>query len=264
MIDVRAHNREAWNRQVAGENEWTIPVSSDEVDAARNGRWTINLTPKKPVPADWFPQPIAEADVLCLASGGGQQGPILAAAGANVTVYDNAPAQLTRETEVAERDGLTIHTVEGDMRDLAVFSEASFDLIIHPVSNVFIPDVHPVWAECARVLRPGKALLSGFTNPGLYLFDEDLIGKEGEMKVVHRLPYSDARSLSGDEIDERRRKGEPLEFSHTLEHLLGGQIQAGFVITGFYGDRYKKESGDVPSKYMDTFFATRAIKSTDI
>jgi len=30
----------------------------------------------------------------CLASGGGQQGPVLAAAGAHVTVFDNSPRQL--------------------------------------------------------------------------------------------------------------------------------------------------------------------------
>ena len=40
------------------------------------------------MPADWFGD-LAGAPVLCLASGGGQQGPLLAAAGARVTVFDN-------------------------------------------------------------------------------------------------------------------------------------------------------------------------------
>jgi 2-polyprenyl-3-methyl-5-hydroxy-6-metoxy-1,4-benzoquinol methylase len=70
--------------------------------------------------------------VLCLASGGGQQGPILAAAGARVTVFDNSPQQLAQDRFVARREGLTLETVEGDMRDLSVFADVSFDLIVHP------------------------------------------------------------------------------------------------------------------------------------
>ncbi len=260
MTDIRAHNRDAWNRQVEGGNEWTIPVTSEEVAAARAGEWSIYLTPKKPVPREWFPDPLAGCEVLCLASGGGQQGPILAAVGANVTVYDNAPAQLAREAEVASRDGLTIRTIEGDMRDLSALGDGVFDLIIHPVSNVFIPDVHPVWQEAARVLRGGGALLSGFTNPTIYLFDGQRILRDGTMTVAHRLPYSDAESLSTKEIEQRAREGEPLEFSHTFQDLIGGQTDAGLVIAGFYGDRYRKESGDVTSKVMDVFFTTRALK----
>ena len=56
---------------------------------------------------------------------------------------------------VAQREGLALITVEGDIRDLSVFNDRSFDLIFHPVSNVFCPEVRPVWKEafgpCARV-----------------------------------------------------------------------------------------------------------------
>ena len=108
-----------------------IPVSSEEVAEARKGNWKIILTPTKPIPQSWYPE-IKGCDVLCLASGGGQQGPIFAAAGANVTVFDNSPKQLERDRVVAERDNLQIKTVQGDMADLSVFADESFDLIIHP------------------------------------------------------------------------------------------------------------------------------------
>lgn len=170
-VDVRAHNRAAWNAQVASGNEWTIPVTPEQMAAARAGRWEIFLTPTKAVPRDWFPE-LDRAAVLCLASGGGQQGPILAAAGARVTVLDNSPRQLDRNREVAARDGLRLTAVEVDMRDLSCFPAASFDLVVHPVANCFVPDVRPVWREVYRVLRPGGCLLSGFNNPALYLFDE--------------------------------------------------------------------------------------------
>jgi len=51
----------------------------------------------------------------------GQQGPILAAAGADATVFDNSPRQLQQDCQVAEREGLDLRTVEGDMRDLSCF-----------------------------------------------------------------------------------------------------------------------------------------------
>ena len=84
-MDIFSYNRKAWDREVEKGNEWTQPVSSEVIAEARRGRWQIVLTPTKPVPAEWYP-PLPGADVLCLASGGGQQGPLLAAAGANGTV----------------------------------------------------------------------------------------------------------------------------------------------------------------------------------
>src|SRR5690348_12334798 len=157
-MDIRAYNRMAWDRHVEQGNPWTRPVSPEAIAAARQGQWDIILTPTKPIPKDWFPD-LRGADVLCLAGGGGQQGPILAAAGATVTVFDNSPKQLAQDRMVADRDGLALRTVEGDMRDLAQFADASFDLIVHPCSNMYVPEVQPVWAEAFRVLRSGRALL---------------------------------------------------------------------------------------------------------
>src|SRR5271165_1495009 len=131
--EILTYNRRAWDRQVERGNPWTVPATAEEVARARSGNWRIVLTPTKPVPADWFP-PLVGVDVLCLASGGGQQGPILAAAGAKVTVFDNSPAQLAQDRMVADREALTIETRQGDMADLSVFPDECFDLIVHPVS----------------------------------------------------------------------------------------------------------------------------------
>jgi len=254
-IDVRAFNREAWNKSVENANPWTIPVSSDAIAAARRGDWEIILTPTKPVPKSWFPE-LAGCDVLCLASGGGQQGPILAAAGANVTVCDNSPKQLAQDRAVAKRENLDICTVEGDMRDLSVFDDEVFDLIVHPVSNCFVPDVRSVWREAYRVLRHGGMLISGFDNPVLYLFDPAK-EKEGILRVRFSIPYSELSSISEEERARHYGKDAPLEFGHTLQDQIGGQIDAGFVITGFYEDTFP---GELISKYCDSFIATRAVK----
>jgi SAM-dependent methyltransferase len=214
------------------------------------------LTPTKPVPRNWFP-PLKGLDVLCLASGGGQQGPVLSAAGATVTVFDNSPLQLQQDRFVAQRDGLAIRTVEGDMRDLCMFKDESFGLIIHPVSNTFVPDVRPVWKEAFRVLRKGGFLLSSFANPALYLFDFDLAEKTGILQVKYPIPYSDTQYP--EEVKKRKKNNEPLEHSHTLEDQIGGQIDAGFVITGFYDDVQPFQEGEVNIP-MSTYIATRAVK----
>jgi SAM-dependent methyltransferase len=255
-MGVQDYNREAWDREVERGNEWTVPVGPEVIEAAREGRWEIVLTETRPVPKAWFPD-LQGADVLCLASGGGQQGPVLSAAGANVTVFDNSPGQLGQDRLVAERDGLDLRTVQGDMTDLSRFEDESFDFVFHPVSNLFVPEVRPVWAEAYRVLRRGGTLLAGFLNPAVYIFDLELMDDTGEVVVRYSLPYADATSKSEEAVRRQVERGEPLEFSHTLEDQIGGQLEAGFVIAGLYEDRHRD---DPLAAHMPTYIATRAIK----
>ena len=168
------------------------------VNRAREGVWSIVLTPTKPVPANWFPNKLEQKKILCLASGGGQQGPILAAAGADVTVFDNSKVQLEKDEFVAQRDNLIIRTVQGNMQDLSVFEDEYFDCIVHPWSNGYIDDVLPVWRECARVLKKNGILLSGFGNPIEYIFD---VGKleRGILEVANSVPYADVEHMDDPE-----------------------------------------------------------------
>lgn len=249
------YNRLAWDRAVAEGSEWTIPVTPAQTAAARQGEWQLVLTPTKAVPHSWFP-PLAGAKVLGLAAGGGQQGPILAAAGAEVTIVDASPQQLAQDRYVARRDGLSLTTIEGDMADLSAFADKTFDLIVHPCSNLFVPDVMVVWRECYRVLKTGGVLMAGFCNPATYIFDQRL-ADEGILQVRHRLPYSDLASLSETERQSYIDDEQPLEFSHTLDEQIGGQLAEGFVLTGFYEDTWPGRTLDA---YMPTFIATRAVK----
>lgn len=253
--DIRRYNAMAWDKAVERESRWTQPVAPEAIAAARGGEWSIVLTPTVPVPRAWFPR-LDGAAVLCLASGGGQQGPILAAAGAHVTVFDNSPQQLAQDRYVARRETLDLVTVEGDMRDLSVFADDTFDLIVHPVSNVFVPDVRPVWREAFRVLRPGGAMLAGFCNPVLYIFDQERLD-EGELVVRHKIPYSDLTSLSDAERARYVDDMQPMEFGHSLTDQIGGQVDAGFLLAGFYEDVWP---GTLLNEYLPTYIATRALK----
>lgn len=255
-MDIRAYNRDAWNKQVdGGENRWTKGVDAETIAKARQGEFGILLTENIHAPRRWFP-PLQGADVLCLASGGGQQGPVLAAAGAKVTVFDNSPSQLKQDQLVAEREALSLQTVEGDASDLSMFPAESFDLIFNPVSTVFMPDVRVVWRECFRVLRHGGILMVGMMNPVHYIFDLFKLD-DGVLEVAHSIPYSDLTSLPKEELDEYLAKGLPVEFGHSLTDLLGGQCAAGFVITDLYEDVML----DSPvSKHHPNYIATRAVK----
>lgn len=245
-----------WDKNVDEKNIWTRPVSREEVMQAKKGDWKILLTPTIPVPKEWFPQTLVGKDVLCLASGGGQQGPIMSALGANVTVFDNSQNQLNQDIMVAERDDLVINTVQGDMKNLSMFENESFDFIIHPWSNCYVDNILPVWKETHRVLRSGGTLISGFANPIEYIFDLKNLN-EGKFVVRHKIPYSDLTSISEEELKEFvLDKGDGIAFGHTLYDQIQGQIDAGFLIAGFYEDK----GGTALDPYIKSSIATKAIK----
>jgi len=251
-INIRNYNREAWNRQVdGGENRWTQPVNSEVIARARKGDFAILLTENIPVPHSWFPK-LQGADILCLASGGGQQGPILAAAGANVTVFDNSPRQLAQDQLVAEREALNLRLVEGDAADLSVFADESFDIVFNPCSTVFMSDVRTVWKEAFRILRHGGILMTGSMNPIHYIFDLEKFDN-GILEAAHSIPYSDLESMSREYLE----KGFPLEFGHSLTDLLGGQCAAGFQIVDLYEDVMSKSALE---KIHPSYFATKSVK----
>jgi SAM-dependent methyltransferase len=258
-MNILKHNREAWNRQVESGNIWTLPVGPELIERARGGDWSVVLTPTKQVPRDWFPSDLEGKDIICRASGGGQQGPILAAAGAAVTVYDASPLQLAQDRLVARRESLALRTVEGDMADLSAFDDATFDLIFHPCSNCFAPKIRPVWQEASRVLRPGAVLLAGFNNPLRFLFPDEHY-ENGDLTAKHGVPWDDSRDLPPDELKRTVDAGEMLQFGHTLTDQIGGQLAAGFVVSGFYEDNYGDLFKDPLSELIDTFIATRAVK----
>jgi SAM-dependent methyltransferase len=254
--DVFDYNREAWNSQVRKGNQWTVPVDEDVVAAARKGDWQIVLTPEKAIPRNWFPNQLEGCQILCLASGGGQQGPILAAAGADVTVFDLSPDQLERDRQVADREDLDLKTVEGNMQDLSIFADETFDLIVHPCSNTFVPDVNPVWREAYRVLKAGGRMMAGMINPLLFLFDEaDL--EQGRFEVKYKQPYSDLETADEATLQRYKDEQEPLVFGHSLTDQIGGQLRAGFKLIDFYEDTWP----DYPiSKFTDSMFATLVEK----
>lgn len=251
--DYLKFNEKSWDDFSDANYKWTIPVSSETIELAKKGIWDVVITPTKNVPKSWFPKDFNNIKVLCLAGGGGQQGPIFAALGAEVIVFDNCKKQLEKDEFVAQRDGLKIKTIHGDMKDLSVFKDETFDFIMQ-FAGAYVDTVLPVWNEAYRVLKKGGTMIAGHNNPNEFIFDLESMEK-GEFVVKYKIPYSDLTSLTKEEFKKVTAK-EGICFGHSLYDLIQGQIDVGFLIAGFYED----VGGSPLDKYIPTFFATKAIK----
>lgn len=229
--------------------EWGQPISHEVFEKAKKGDWFVLLTPTKAVPKEWFCE-MKNAKILGLASGGGQQMPIFTALGANCIVLDYSEKQLISEMKVAKRENYKIKTVKADMTKTLPFEDEYFDLIFHPVSNCYIEDVLPVWKECYRVLKKDGILLAGLDNGINFIFDDD------EITLVHKLPFNPLKDEQLYEFSIKNDWG--IQFSHSIEEQIGGQLKAGFILTDIYEDT--NGSGRLHELNAPTFFATRAIK----
>ena len=227
MTEYQDINAATIDRWVEEGWEWGRPLSHESFERAKRGDWDVLLTPTKAVPHAWFGE-LKGKRILGLASGGGQQIPVFAALGAVCTVLDYSPRQLESERAVAAREGYDVEIVRADMAKPLPFPDGSFDLIFHPVSNCYVREVRPIWRECARVLRPGGRLLAGLDN-GM-----NFIVGDGEREIVNRLPFDPLKNP--DQMELLRRVDGGVQFSHTLDEQIGGQLEAGFTLLALYED----------------------------
>ncbi|AOA56951.1 SAM-dependent methyltransferase [Acinetobacter larvae] len=251
------HNRQAWDHMAQQDCPWSRAVSAADIAAARAGQWHVKLTPNA-MPKGWLDE-VKGLKILCLASGGGQQAPILAAAGADVTVLDASLQQLAQDQMVATRDQLQLQIIQGDMCDLSQFNDQQFDVIFHPISNLYIPDPMPVWQECFRVLKVAGHLLSSFYNPVVFVGDRQDDVNAGIIHARYKIPYADVKDLSQAQLQQKIQQQQALVFGHSLTQQIAGQLDAGFLLKGFYED-FQPQPRFVIDHYLPTFLATRVVK----
>lgn len=244
--DINAQTIDKW---VEEGWEWGNPISHDEFESAKNGSWNVKLTPARFVPHEWFGD-VKGKRILGLASGGGQQMPIFAALGAECTVLDYSEKQIESERIVADREGYEITIIRADMTKRLPFDDDTFDLIFHPVSNCYVEEVLPIWKECYRVLKKGGRLLSGLDNGFNYVFDDD------ETTVCNSLPFNPLKNE--EQMRCLQQNDDGIQFSHTAEEQLAGQLRAGFRLADLYEDT--NGGGNLHEHNVPTYWATLAIK----
>lgn len=242
-------NAETIDRWIEEGWEWGIPITHEDFVKAKAGEWDMLLTPTKFVPHEWFGD-LKGKRVLGLASGGGQQMPIFAALGAECTVLDYSEKQLQSERMVAAREGYSIEIIRADMTKPLPFENETFDLVFHPVSNCYVEEVKPIYRECARILKHGGVLMAGLESGVNYLVNDD------ETMIVNTMPFNPLKN------EEQRRQLEEsdcgMQFSHTIEEQIGGQLESGLVLTHLYGDT--NGEGRLHEMNVECYLATRAVK----
>ena len=224
MDDVATYNQSRWQALADADALFTRPALDLDAASARDR-----------VDREGLLGDLTNTDVLCLASGGGQQSAAFGILGARVTVVDLAAAQLERDRQVAAHYGLSIQTVQADMRDLSALGTDAFDLVWHGYSLNFVPDPLVVFGEVARVLRPGGHYSLMCANPLVlgvnprawtgqgYLLTRpfrpgELLDTEDEAWVYREQSAGDAAIPA------------PREYRHTLSTLVSGLADRGFII----------------------------------
>lgn len=215
MTAYRDRNRAAWDRLAESRSRFARVATDEEL---RRPLKTLDSR-------GWLPATVEGLDVLCLASGGGWQSILYAAAGANVTVVDLSPSMLALDRREAERRGLAVRIVEASMDDLSDLREASFDIVHQPVSTCYVPDILAVYAEIARVSRDGGLYISQHKQPASL----QITHRTKRDRFVIGVEYYREGPLPATDDTSYREPG-ATEYLHRLDQILGGICKAGFVI----------------------------------
>lgn len=221
-------NRERWNALAQSNVEYSRPWLDLTPEQAAQHVYRFNIL-----------QDVAGKQVLCLASGGGQSTAAFGMLGAQVTSLDLSDVQLERDRQAAAHHGLSMQTIQGDMRDLSMFSESSFDVVWQIYSLNFIPSVKPLFEGVRRVLKPQGIYFVQSANPFIQSVDDaGWDGKAYPLKgryqdgedLTMQFPHWDVTQPDGSTV----KIDSPHEFRHTLSTLLNTLVSNGFVLLGLW------------------------------
>nr|AGC72078.1 conserved hypothetical protein-putative SAM-dependent methyltransferase [uncultured bacterium A1Q1_fos_291] len=214
-MNYRDANRQAWN-QLADSGSLFARVATDE-----ECRAPLRVLDGR----GWLPESVAGLNVLCLASGGGWQSILYAAAGANVTVVDLSESMLKLDAREARRRRFQVQTVQASMDDLSMFAEQSFDIVHQPVSTCYVPDLKPMYAGIARVLRNHGLYISQHKQP----ISLQISHRNERQQFVIGTEYYHEGPLPQQQDHSYRESG-ATEYLHRLEQIVGDLCLAGFAI----------------------------------
>jgi SAM-dependent methyltransferase len=242
MDDYARINRERWNALAQANVEYSQPWLDLTLEQAVQHVRRFNIL-----------QEVAGNKVLCLASGGGQSSVAFGLLGAAVTVLDLSDVQLERDRQAAAHHGLSVKTIQGDMRDLSQFAENAFDIVWQVFSLNFIPSVVPLFQGVQRVLKPEGIYFVQFANPFIQSVDDaGWDGKAYPLKgqyldgedLTTQFPHWDVTQPDGSTV----KIESPHEFRHTLSTLLNTLVSNGFVLLGLW-EWIEKEENPEPGSW---------------
>ena len=226
---VAAHNQKMWDRLSTAEIPYTRPRGTPPATAAGKRRFLDKATNGRLAGIA-----LEGRRALSLAGGGGWEPILFAELGAKTTVFDISAGQLKTTRDVATERGTKLRYVQGDMRDLSVFPDGSFDLVLHCHSLVFVPDAARVIAEVGRILAPGGTYVASTMHPVTLRMYETWTGTGWGLKKPYfadgPMPYADASW----EFGETKIEAKTLEYGHRIGDLINAVAAAGMVVDGFW------------------------------
>jgi SAM-dependent methyltransferase len=214
-------NRLAWNALGRKKCDATIPYSDAEFAQAKH-----ILDPDNWI--DWA----RARKVLCIGCGGGQQAPLFASLDRDVTSFDLSESQLERDVEVARSRGLKLECVQGDMLDLTQLAGRKYDLVYQAISTCYVPEVRSLYSSLPGLLISGGQYLAEHWHP-IQMQLEGYGSWNGRgYEIVN--PQISGVPIEWITYDE---DGEPdmlcWHYIHSLDELIGGLCETGFVIEKF-------------------------------
>jgi ubiquinone/menaquinone biosynthesis C-methylase UbiE len=261
LDEINQTNRTRWNALASARVEYSEPYLKFTKEQAAQHVYQYGVL-----------QEIAGKKVLCLANGGGQQSVAFGLLGAEVTVLDLSDVQLERDRQAAEHHGLKPTLIQGDMRDLSIFPDSTFDIVWQAYSINFVPNVEPVLRGVRRVLKPGGIYFLQFANPFVMSVDEEAWdGKAFPLKNRYldgedlsvKYPHWDVTQPDGAQV----KVDSPHEYRHRLSTVLNSMTQNGFILLGLWewmreGENPKPGSWvhytQVAPPYLSTFWRLEA------
>ena len=242
MNPIHDHNRAAWDARVQGGKRFTVAATNEEMERP------LEILD----PLGWLGGDIIDKRILCLGAGGGRHGPMLAQAGARVTVVDISPEMLRLDTELAEAKGLQVETIETSIDDLSMLPEAAYEAVMQPVSTCYVPDIRLAYHELARVMMPGGVYISRHKQPTNLQVD---LAPTPQGFVIDSPYYLDG-PLSPAKCPGPHREQGTMEFLHQWGDLLGGLCESGFVIEAVTEPKFSDPSAQPGSfEYRGQFIA---------
>lgn len=77
------------------------------------------------------------------------------------------------------------------------------------------------------------------------------------LKVVNPLPFNPLK-MPKEKLEAMTANGDGIQFSHTSEEQIGGQLKAGFMLKASYGGRNRESSNEI-GKYYPQHIAALAV-----
>ena len=242
MNPIHDHNRAAWDARVQGGKRFTVAATNEEMERP------LEILD----PLGWLGGDIADKRILCLGAGGGRHGPMLAQAGARVTVVDISSQMLRLDTELAEAKGLQVETIETSIDDLSMLPEAAYEAVMQPVSTCYVPDIRLAYHELARVMMPGGVYISRHKQPTNLQVD---LAPTPQGFLIDSPYYLDGPLSPAKRPGPHREQG-TMEFLHQWGDLLGGLCESGFVIEAVTEPKFSDPSAQPGSfEYRGQFIA---------